>query len=63
MAPRLTRSHWPANTSRPVLELTPGDVLRQVAAATPDRIALAEAAPPSRPGFGTLVMAGHFVTS
>jgi acyl-CoA synthetase (AMP-forming)/AMP-acid ligase II len=30
----------------PVLELTPGDVLRQAATAVPDRIALAEVAPP-----------------
>ncbi|KAB2350146.1 AMP-binding protein [Actinomadura rudentiformis] len=46
MAPRLARSHWPADTSHPVLELTPGDVLRQATAAAPGRIALAEAATP-----------------
>ncbi|WP_406195558.1 AMP-binding protein [Streptomyces europaeiscabiei] len=39
-------SYWPADTSRPVLELTAGDVLRRAAQAAPDRVALAEAAPP-----------------
>ncbi|MBC6460366.1 hypothetical protein [Actinomadura sp. HBU206391] len=47
MAARLTRSHRPADTSLPVIESTPGDVLRQAAAAAGDRIALAEAAPHS----------------
>ncbi|MFC9976058.1 AMP-binding protein [Spirillospora sp. NPDC127200] len=42
----LTESYWPADTSRPVLDLTPGRVLARAAAAVPDRIALAEAAPP-----------------
>ncbi|MCW2861889.1 MAG: hypothetical protein JWP48_3597 [Actinoallomurus sp.] len=45
-ARRLTDSYWPADTSRPVLELTTGDVLRRAAADAPDRIALIEAAPP-----------------
>ncbi|MEU6577243.1 AMP-binding protein [Streptomyces sp. NPDC046805] len=42
----LTHSLWPADTSLPVLELTPGDALREASAAVPDRIALAETAPP-----------------
>ncbi|WP_067478213.1 AMP-binding protein [Actinomadura hibisca] len=42
----LTESYWPADTSQPILDLTPGDVLARAAAAVPDRIALAEAAPP-----------------
>jgi acyl-CoA synthetase (AMP-forming)/AMP-acid ligase II len=41
----LTGSHWPADTSRPVLELTAGDVLRRAAAAAPAQAALVEAAP------------------
>jgi acyl-CoA synthetase (AMP-forming)/AMP-acid ligase II len=46
MTVRLSTSYWPADVSLPVLELTPGDVLRQAAATAPDRIALAEIAPP-----------------
>ncbi|MEW2395178.1 AMP-binding protein [Streptomyces sp. NPDC046862] len=42
----LKLSHWPADTSRPVLDLTVGDVLRRAAAAVPERVALAEVAPP-----------------
>ncbi|MEV6587121.1 class I adenylate-forming enzyme family protein [Streptomyces acidicola] len=45
MTPSLKLSHWPTDTSRPVLDLTAGDVLRQAAAAVPDRVALAEVAP------------------
>jgi acyl-CoA synthetase (AMP-forming)/AMP-acid ligase II len=45
-APSLTVSYWPTDTSRPVLELTAGEVLRQAAATVPDRVALAEVAPP-----------------
>jgi acyl-CoA synthetase (AMP-forming)/AMP-acid ligase II len=46
MTAPLTSSYRPADASLPVLDLTPADVLRQAAAAAPDRIALAEAAPP-----------------
>jgi acyl-CoA synthetase (AMP-forming)/AMP-acid ligase II len=42
----ITESYWPADTSRPVLELTAGDVLRRAAEAAPSRTALIEAAPP-----------------
>src|SRR6266536_4514178 len=42
----LTRSYWPADTSRPVLDLTTGEVLRRAAAAAPDRLALVEVALP-----------------
>jgi acyl-CoA synthetase (AMP-forming)/AMP-acid ligase II len=42
----LRMSHWPADRSRPVLDLTAGEVLRRAAAREPDRVALAEAAPP-----------------
>jgi hypothetical protein len=37
-ARRLTESYWQADTSRPVLELTAGDVLRRAAAGAPGRI-------------------------
>ena len=46
MTPALKESYWPADTSSPVLELTTGEVLRQASAAVPDRVALAEVAPP-----------------
>ncbi|MDX2937945.1 class I adenylate-forming enzyme family protein [Streptomyces ipomoeae] len=39
-------SYWPADTSRPVLDLTLGDVLRQATSAAPHRPALIEVAPP-----------------
>jgi acyl-CoA synthetase (AMP-forming)/AMP-acid ligase II len=42
----LTASYWPADTSRPVLDLTTGGLLRRAAAAAPGRLALAEVAPP-----------------
>jgi acyl-CoA synthetase (AMP-forming)/AMP-acid ligase II len=42
----LELAYWPADTGRPVLETTPGDVLRRAAAAVPQRVALAEIAPP-----------------
>ncbi|GAB2809571.1 AMP-binding protein [Actinoallomurus bryophytorum] len=42
----ITESYWPADTSRPVLELTAGEVLRRAAEAVPSRTALIEAAPP-----------------
>jgi acyl-CoA synthetase (AMP-forming)/AMP-acid ligase II len=42
----ITESYRPADASRPVLELTAGDVLRGAADAAPSRTALAEAAPP-----------------
>jgi fatty-acyl-CoA synthase len=37
----LTRSHWPADTSEPILETTVGSVLREAAAAAPERTAIA----------------------
>jgi len=39
---RLTVSHWPADTSEPLLDWTLGEALRQAAAAEPDRTALVE---------------------
>ncbi|MBP8297894.1 MAG: AMP-binding protein [Burkholderiales bacterium] len=39
---RLSQSHWPADNSHEVLELTLGDLLRQLAAEVPDRVALVE---------------------
>lgn len=44
----LTTSHWPADTSTPILETTVGGVLRQTAEAAPDQIGLV-AAWPGRP--------------
>ena len=41
----LTRSVWPSDTSRPVLELTVGELLRQAAAEAPERLALVSVAP------------------
>ena len=41
----LTTSYWPADTSEPVLDLTVGDLLRQTAAACPDRTALVAGVP------------------
>lgn len=38
----LTQSHYPADQSEPVLEITLGDMLRQVASEVPDRVALVE---------------------
>ncbi|MGC9544663.1 class I adenylate-forming enzyme family protein [Streptomyces sp. UG1] len=42
----LTRSYRPADTTRPVLDLTIGEVLRGAASTAPDRLALVEIAPP-----------------
>jgi len=36
----VTRAHWPADESEPILELTSGTLLRDVAARVPDREAL-----------------------
>jgi acyl-CoA synthetase (AMP-forming)/AMP-acid ligase II len=41
----ITESYWPADTSRPVLELTAGELLRRAAAADAGRTALVEVAP------------------
>jgi fatty-acyl-CoA synthase len=38
----LTISHWPADTSKSLLDITLGDLLRKVAGEVPDRIALVE---------------------
>jgi len=45
MARALQTSYWPADTSRPVLELTTGDALRQAAAEAPNSTALVELVP------------------
>jgi hypothetical protein len=42
----LTHSYQPADTSRPILDLTIGDVLRNAASTAPHRLALVEVAPP-----------------
>ncbi|WP_423454941.1 AMP-binding protein [Ottowia sp. VDI28] len=44
-AKTLTQSYWPADDSRPLLEKTEGDALREAAALAPDRLALVEKAP------------------
>ncbi|WP_459545928.1 AMP-binding protein [Nocardia sp. X0981] len=41
----LTESFWPVDTSRPVLEITVGELLQQAAAEVPDRLALVSVAP------------------
>jgi fatty-acyl-CoA synthase len=42
MGSPLTESYWPADRSQSLLEITLGDLLRQVAEEVPDRIALVE---------------------
>jgi fatty-acyl-CoA synthase/long-chain acyl-CoA synthetase len=41
----MTQSYWPADTSRPILDLTAGDALREAARAAPNRTALVEVVP------------------
>ena len=41
----LTESHWPADTSEDLIDVTLGDLLRQGAADVPDRIALVDGVP------------------
>lgn len=41
----LTESVWPVDTSRPVLEVTVGELLRQAAADAPEKVALVSVAP------------------
>jgi acyl-CoA synthetase (AMP-forming)/AMP-acid ligase II len=41
----VTTSYWPADTSEPVLETTVGGVLREAAAAGPDRLAMVAGVP------------------
>jgi fatty-acyl-CoA synthase len=41
----LTTSHWPADTSQPILETTVGGVLRGAAEQSPDRVALIAGSP------------------
>ncbi len=41
----LTQSLWPADTSRPVLDISVGELLRQAAAEAPDKLALVSVAP------------------
>ncbi|TDC41297.1 long-chain fatty acid--CoA ligase [Actinomadura sp. KC345] len=59
----MTRSLYPADTSRPVLDLSVGDLLRQAAAEVPDRTALISIAPdrgPSTWSYAELLRdAGH----
>jgi len=38
----LTKSYWPADTSEPLINISIGNALRQVAAEVPDRLALVE---------------------
>ena len=42
-------AYWPADTSRPVLETTTGDLLREAAADAGDQLALVEVTPPGSP--------------
>jgi fatty-acyl-CoA synthase len=42
MSTALTESYWPADTSSAVVDVTLGDLLRQGAAAAPDRLALVD---------------------
>jgi fatty-acyl-CoA synthase len=42
---QLTRSHWAADQAEPLLETTVGDLLRQVTAEVPDRLALIDGSP------------------
>jgi fatty-acyl-CoA synthase len=42
-------SHWPADTSQPVLDLTTGDLLREAAGDAGTQTALVEVAPPGTP--------------
>src|SRR5699024_12663431 len=41
----LTQSLWPADTSRPVLDISVGQLLQQAAAEAPDELALESVAP------------------
>jgi acyl-CoA synthetase (AMP-forming)/AMP-acid ligase II len=41
----LSTAEWPADRSRPILDLTVGDLLRETAAKDPDAVALMEGAP------------------
>ncbi len=47
---KLTSSHWPADTSRPLLDWTLGDALRHAAETVPDRTALVETRADGAPG-------------
>ncbi len=42
MSTTLTTSHWPAETSPDLIDITVGDLLRQAAADVPDRLALVD---------------------
>ena len=42
---RLTESYWPADTAEPVLDVTLGQLLRELAEEHPDRTALVEGIP------------------
>lgn len=44
----LTHSHWPADTSEPLLETTLGGLLRQLVSEVPERVAFVEAVPDVR---------------
>jgi acyl-CoA synthetase (AMP-forming)/AMP-acid ligase II len=49
IATTFTESYWPADTSRPVLDVTAGQLLREATAEVPDRLALIEAVPRGAP--------------
>ena len=46
---RLTQSHWPGNFEQPLVDITIGDLLRQLARDVPDRIGFVEAPMPPQP--------------
>ena len=46
MSTTLTTSHWPADTSPELIDVTVGDLLRQAAAEAPDRLALVDGGAP-----------------
>lgn len=46
---RLRESYWPADTTRPILDLSIGEALDRTALAVPDRIALIEVVPSAMP--------------
>lgn len=47
---RLTQSHWPADTTRPLKKITLGEALREAARLAPDRLALVEGRSDLAPG-------------
>ncbi|MFD6672772.1 class I adenylate-forming enzyme family protein [Rhodococcus zopfii] len=45
ISPTLDSSYWPADTDAPILDISIGDLLRAVASAVPDRVALISVSP------------------